>query len=201
MKQPGFLNGGGEMAERIRTYDWLSTPLGPLDQWPANLRTSLGIVLNCSFPMFLFWGDDLICFYNDAFRPSLGVDGKHPMIGKSGREGWADIWDTIGKLLDGVRNSGKANQFEDLLVPFFRNGRTEDTYWTFSYSPILGESGVVDGILVTCVETTEKVHTLQQLAESETRLSLEITEQVRILDQVRNSELEPGNTTKTPSRL
>jgi len=169
MLKPGFLTGGGEMSERIRAYDWSSTSLGPLDQWPGNLRTTLGILLHSSFPMFLFWGEDLICFYNDAFRPSLGVDGKHPMVGKKGSEGWADIWPIIGQLLDGVRTTGKAAQFEDMLVPFFRNGRTEDIYRTFSYSPIFGDQGGIDGIFVTCVETTKTVHTLQQLAESETR--------------------------------
>ena len=186
MLKPGFLNGGGEMAERIRAYDWSSTALGPIDQWPGNLRTTLGILLNSSFPMFLFWGEDLISFYNDAFRPSLGVDGKHPMVGKKGSDGWGDIWHIIGKLLDGVRTTGKAVQFEDMLIPFFRNGRTEDTYWTFSYSPIFGDQEGIDGIFVTCVETTEKVHTLQELAESETRL-------VRILDQLRESELDLRN--------
>jgi PAS domain S-box-containing protein len=163
------------MAQLIRTYDWSSTSLGPLDQWPANLRTTLGILLHSSSPMFLFWGEDLICFYNDAFRPSLGVDGKHPMVGKKGSDGWADIWHIIGKLLDGVRTTGKAAQFEDMLVPFLRNGRTEDIYWTFSYSPIFGDQEGIDGIFVTCVETTKKVHTL------------------RILDQVRDSELDLRN--------
>jgi signal transduction histidine kinase len=185
MLKPGFLNGGGEMAERIRAYDWSSTSLGPLDQWPGNLRTTLGILLNSSFPMLLFWGKDLICFYNDAFRPSLGIDGKHPMVGKKGSDGWADTWPVIGKLLDGVRTTGKAVQVDDLLVPFVRNGRTEDTFWTFSYSPIFGDREGIDGIFVTCVETTEKVHTLQELAESETRF--------RILDQVRDSELDLRN--------
>ena len=85
------------MAERIRAYDWSSTSLGPLDQWPGNLRTTLGILLNSSFPMLLFWGKDLICFYNDAFRPSLGIDGKHPMVGKKGSDGWADTWPVIDR--------------------------------------------------------------------------------------------------------
>jgi len=157
------------MADRIRAFDWSSTSLGPIDHWPGNLRTTLGILLNSNFPMFLFWGEDLICFYNDAFRPSLGADGKHPMVGKKGRDGWADIWHIIGKLLDDVRTTGKAIQYDDLLVPFFRNGRTEDSYWTFSYSPIFGDQEGIDGIFVTCVETTEKVRTIHDLAESESR--------------------------------
>ena len=179
MLKPRFLTGGGEMAQLIQTYDWSSTSLGPIDQWPANLRTTLGILLHSSFPMFLFWGEDLICFYNDAFRPSLGVDGKHPMVGKKGSDGWADIWHIIGKLLDGVRTTGKAAQFEDI-------------YWTFSYSPIFGDQEGIDGIFVTCVETTKKVHTLQELAESETRFRT-MAEYSEILDQVRDSELDLRN--------
>ncbi len=169
MQEPIFLDGGGEMAERVRAYDWSCTSLGPIDQWPGSLCTTLNILLHSSFPMFLFWGDDLICFYNDAFRPSLGIDGKHPMVGKKGRDGWADIWNTVGKLLEDVRTTGKPVQFEDMPLSFYRNGRMEDSYWTFSYSPIFGDRAAVTGIFVTCVETTKSVYTLQQLAESETR--------------------------------
>ena len=157
------------MAELIRTYDWSSTSLGPLDQWPGNLCTTLNILLHSAIPMFLFWGEDQICFYNDAFRGTLGVDGKHPMVGQKARVAWADSWQLTGKLLDTVRTTGKAAGFEDLLVPFFRNGRIEDTHWTFSFSPIFGDQETIDGIFATCFETTEKETTLQQLAESETR--------------------------------
>jgi PAS domain S-box-containing protein len=198
MLKPGFLNGGGEMADRIRAYDWSLTSLGPMDQWPGNLRITLGILLHSSFPMFLFWGEDLICFYNDAFRHSLGVDGKHPMLGEKGSDAWADTWHTTGKLLDNVRMTGKAARFEDMPAFFAHNGRAEESYWTFSLSPIFGEQGGIDGIFVTCVETTEKVITLQRLAESETRFrtmaeSPDITEQIQFLDQVRDSELDLRN--------
>jgi hypothetical protein len=117
-----FLQGGGEIGELIRHFDWSTTSIGTPDQWPQSLRISLGIVLNSGFPMFLFWGDDLTCFYNDAFRPSLGVDGKHPAIGKKGKEVWAEIWDFIGPQIDGVMKAGKPVWFENQLVPFYRNG-------------------------------------------------------------------------------
>jgi PAS domain S-box-containing protein len=164
-----FLQGGGEIGELIRHFDWSTTSIGTPDQWPQSLRISLGIVLNSGFPMFLFWGDDLTCFYNDAFRPSLGVDGKHPAIGKKGKEVWAEIWDFIGPQIDGVMKAGKPVWFENQLVPFYRNGGLENIYWTFSYSLILNEDGQSGGVLVTCVETTGIVNKTKKATESEER--------------------------------
>jgi hypothetical protein len=74
---PPFLSGGGEMGHLVREYDWSTTSIGSRDTWPQSLRTTLSIILNSKFPMFLFWGKDLLCFYNDAYRPSLGNNGKH----------------------------------------------------------------------------------------------------------------------------
>jgi PAS domain S-box-containing protein len=119
--------------------------------------------------MLLFWGDELICFYNDAFRPSLGVDGKHPAVGKRGQEMWEDIWGFIGPLIEQVMTTGEPVWFEDQLVPFFRNGRIEDIYWTFSYSPAYGDEGQINGVFVTCTETTQKVNTVAKLQYSEQR--------------------------------
>ena len=154
------------MGELIRTYAWSQTSIGTPDQWPQALQISLGNVLNSGFPMFLFWGDDLVCFYNDAFRPSLGVDGKHPAIGKKGKEVWEEIWDFIGPLIDGVMKRGRPVRFEDQLVPFYRNGKLEDIYWTFSYSLILDDDGMPGGVLVTCMETTQAVQARRQTEET-----------------------------------
>jgi signal transduction histidine kinase len=164
-----FLQGGGEMGELARIFDWDTSPLGRPDGWPASLRTTLGIVLHSAFPMFLFWSDDLICFYNDPFRPSLGTDGKHPALGKKGKEVWPEIWDFIGPLIRQVMTTGKPVWFEDQLVPFYRNGRIEDIYWTFSYSPAYGDDGRISGVVVTCTETTRSVQMLKSLEESEER--------------------------------
>ncbi|HEU0126422.1 MAG TPA: PAS domain-containing sensor histidine kinase, partial [Flavobacterium sp.] len=91
-----FLANGGEMGKLTRAKDWSKTSVGPIENWPQSLRTTLGILLNSKFPMFLFWGQDHICFYNDAYRPSLGNDGKHPSIlGEKGADFWAEIWDFI----------------------------------------------------------------------------------------------------------
>ncbi|MEP6749941.1 MAG: hypothetical protein ABJB86_19540 [Bacteroidota bacterium] len=76
----GFLSGGGEMGGLTRTKDWCKTPVGDVHTWPQSLRTTVSILLNSKFPMVLFWRAELTCFYNDAFRTSLGNDGKHPGI-------------------------------------------------------------------------------------------------------------------------
>ncbi|ACT91608.1 PAS domain-containing sensor histidine kinase [Dyadobacter fermentans] len=171
-----FIQGGGEMGALTRAFDWSATAIGPPEQWQQSLRTTLGIVLNSAFPMFLFWGDELICFYNDAFRPSLGAEGKHPALGKRGREVWPEIWDFIGPLLGRVMSSGEPVWFEDQLVPFFRNGRVEDIYWTFSYSPVYDDSGKINGVFVTCTETTQKVLMYNRLHDSERRFQNLVTD-------------------------
>ncbi len=166
----------GEMAELIRQYDWSKSSLGTPDTWPISLKTTLGLILHSAFPHFLFWGEELICFYNDAFLPSLGTNGKHPSIGKKGKEVWPEIWDFIGPLIHQVMKSGKPVQFNDQLVPFYRNGKIEDIYWTFCYSPAYGDDGNISGCFVTCTETTTKVQTIKKLTESEKRFQLLIRE-------------------------
>ncbi|MCW3071295.1 MAG: rcsC [Bacteroidetes bacterium] len=164
-----FLEDGGEMGEMIKSYDWSTSVLGTPDKWPPSLCTTLGIILHSAFPMFLFWGKDLICFYNDAFRPSLGIDGKHPGIGKKGIEVWDDIWEFVGPMIKGVMETGKPVYFEDQLIGFYRNGKKEDIYWTFSYSPAYGDNNKINGVFVTCTETTGKIQTIKALGESEQR--------------------------------
>ncbi|MDQ6609193.1 MAG: PAS domain-containing protein, partial [Bacteroidota bacterium] len=163
-----FLSGGGEMGDRTRNYNWSETPIGDPDQWPQSLRTIVSIILNSKFPMFLWWGDELIQFYNDAYRPSLGNNGKHPTaLGQRAGDCWPEIWPIIKPLIDQVRFSGEATWSEDELIPIYRNGTLEDVYWTFGYSPVHDEAGNVGGVLVVCTETTEKVAGLQKLKESE----------------------------------
>jgi len=165
-----FLQDGGEMGERMRALDWGKTSIGDPAAWPPGLRTTLGILLHSKFPMFLWWSDELICFYNDAYRPSLGKDGKHPSIlGMPGKEAWPEIWHIIEPLINQVMTKRESVWFEDLLVPIYRNGKLEDVYWTFSYSPVPDDTGKVAGVLVNCVETTDKVNTLKKIEESDQR--------------------------------
>lgn len=165
-----FLEGGGQMSELIRAWDWDNSPLGNIKDWPVSLRTTLGIILHSTHPMFFFWGEELICFYNDAYRPSLGIDGKHPAIGKKGKEVWPEIWEFICPLINQVVTTAKPVSYSDHLVPFYRNGRMEDIYWTFCYSAAYDDDGNVNGVIVTCTETTETVLTKKELQESERRL-------------------------------
>jgi len=170
-----FFAGGGEMGRLIREKDWSITPLGPFTAWPQSLVTALSIVINSKFPMFIWWGRDLTCFYNDAYRPSLGQNGKHPSIlGMKAEDAWAEIWHIIKPLIDQVLAGGEATWSEDQLIPIYRNGKLEDVYWTFSYSPIINESGKPGGVLVTCNETTQKVLTYIKLEESKNELEFAI---------------------------
>ena len=169
--------GDGEMATRIREKDWSANPLGPISSWPQSLLTSINIILNSKFPMFIFWGDHHICFYNDAYRPSLGMEGMHPdMLGTPGKEAWGDaIFDTVaGPKVKLVKETGVATWNKDLLVPIYRNGKMEDVYWTFSYSPIYDENSRIAGVLVTVMETTDNVVSLQRLEEKSTQLNFAI---------------------------
>ncbi len=167
----GFISGGGESGALIRSIDWAKNPLGPIEKWPQSLRTTLSIILNSKFPMFLFWGPDLICFYNDAYRPSLGNNGKHPKaMGQKGAKTWPEIWDFIKPQIDQILAGGDATWYEDQLLPIYRNGKMEDVYWTFSYSPAYDESSKPAGVFVTCTETTEKIKTLSEIEENKEEL-------------------------------
>ncbi len=173
-----FLQAGGELGELIRKFDWSATSVGPIENWPQSLRTMVAAVIHSGFPMFLWWGDDMVQFYNDAYRPSLGSSGKHPnALGQTARECWPEIWEIIYPLIEKVKTTGESFFLEDQLIPIFRNGKIEDVYWTFSYSAVFGEQGTIDGVLVVCNETTKKVamvHELelarQRLIQSETNL-------------------------------
>ena len=119
-----FLQNGGEMGVLTRQYDWAGSSLGEPGNWPQSLKTIVSVILNSRFPMFLWWGPDLIQFYNDAYRPSLGNDGKHPSaLGQRGQDCWPEIWPIIKPLIDQVSNNGESTWQEDQLIPIYRNGK------------------------------------------------------------------------------
>ncbi|MET0299320.1 MAG: ATP-binding protein [Flavitalea sp.] len=167
-----FLDMDGEMPSLIRNFDWTNTSLGDPATWPPILKTSLGIILRSGFPMFISWGPDMLCFYNDAYRESLGNDGKHPVIlGMCFRDAWADLWDLLTPLVDEVINNGKTVRKDNLPFPMVRNGKSETCYWTFSYSALTDEVGKIMGLIVTCIETTQKVKMFQALEEKHQQLN------------------------------
>jgi PAS domain S-box-containing protein len=166
-----FFEGGGEMGELIRTTDWSNTSLGPISGWPVSLKTTLAIMLHSRFPMLLYWGPDLICFYNDAYRSSLGNNSKHPgILGGKAEKAWPEAWHIIGPLTEQVLTGGEATWSEDQLIRVNRNGSTEDAYWTFSCSPVYNERADIAAVLVTCIETTARVNAHAQVEQNEQQL-------------------------------
>ncbi|HET6335322.1 MAG TPA: response regulator [Polyangiales bacterium] len=154
--------GESELAARMRAYDWGSTELGSPSTWPENLRVALGICLTSKFPMYLLWGASLTLFYNDAYVSLLGP-GKHPtVLGRSGREAWAEVWHTIGPMIDAVRATKQASWSADLRMFFERALPKEEVYLTFSLSPVFGASGV-DGLFCACTESTQKIVATRRL--------------------------------------
>jgi two-component system sensor histidine kinase VicK len=166
-----FLSGGGQMGELIRSTDWAVNPLGTPDTWPLLLKLNVSMMLKNSFPVLICWGPDYIQLYNDAFRPINGLT-KHPQaMGGCARDTYAEIWETISPMFSDVR-SGATHGFPDFMVPLDRNGQSEDCFFDFSYSPIADADGQVHGVLVVCMETTEKVRSLNELKESEARFRM-----------------------------
>ncbi|HET9387664.1 MAG TPA: ATP-binding protein [Gemmatimonadales bacterium] len=154
--------GGGEMGALMRSMDWSKTRLGPVEQWPRSLRTMLGVVLGSRFPMLLWWGPDLLHLYNDAYRPILR--DKHPeSLVAPAADVWAEVWDIAGPMARSVQEGGPATWTEDLQL-FIKSGdMAEETYFTFSYSPVPGDDGLVGGLLNTVQETTAKVRSERQI--------------------------------------
>ncbi len=154
--------GDGEMARRMRAYPWASSPLGEPRDWPASLRTASRICLTSRFPMIVWWGEQLYMFYNDAYLPLMG--DKHPGVMRPGEQVWTEIWQTVGPMLDSVLHTGQATWSEDLLLPMDRHGYWEETYWTYSYSPLHDDDGTVRGVFTAVQETTEEVVGRRRLA-------------------------------------
>jgi signal transduction histidine kinase/CheY-like chemotaxis protein len=147
----------GVAAELIRKLDWGKTPLGPVAHWPRSLLSLVSTMLHSRHPMFLWWGPELVQLYNDAYVPSFG-EGKHPRaMGQRGRECWPEIWSIIAPQIEDVMLRAKASWNEDALVPIQRNGRIEEVFWTYGYSPAFDDDGKVGGTLVVCTETTARV--------------------------------------------
>ncbi len=144
------------MGERIREFDWSKTPLGPIDRWPQSLRTVVNILLSSRYAMWMAWGPDLTMLYNDAYRPTLGI--KHPRaLGMGARDVWHEIWPDIGPRIHTVLETGQSTYDEALLLFLERSGFSEETYHTFSYSPLADDNGRICGMLCVVTEETKRV--------------------------------------------
>ncbi|WP_035984862.1 PAS domain S-box protein [Leptolyngbya sp. KIOST-1] len=148
--------GGGEMGALLRTYDWSKTPFGPPEQWPQSLRSALSICLHSRFPMAIYWGPEGLLLYNDAWRPIVG--DKHPWsVGRPAQEVWPEIWAEIGPEFAHVLATGEGIFHSDELLAMHRYGYTEECFFDYTFNPIQGESGRVEGILNVVSETTYRV--------------------------------------------
>jgi PAS domain S-box-containing protein len=160
--RPRWLRGGGEMGALMRSKDWSDTFLGPIENWPPSLQVSAGICVSSRFDLIVWWGSDLVMLYNDSYRRTLG--GKHPAaLGRAGPEVYPEIWDVIGPMLQHVLATGEATWSADLLLLLERSGYPEETYHTFSYTPIRNEDGKVVGVITPVSETTEEVISRRRL--------------------------------------
>ncbi len=153
---PNFLSGGGEMGALMRAKNWAETPLGPPARWPESLRTVIRILLTSRYQMWMGWGPELSFFYNDAYLPTLGV--KHGWaLGAPTSELWSEIWPDIGPRIEHVLRTGEATWDEALLLLLERSGYPEETYHTFSYSPLSDDTGAIVGMLCVVTEETERI--------------------------------------------
>jgi PAS domain S-box-containing protein len=157
------LSGGGDLGARMREIDWSKSPLGPVEAWPESLRTCVRIMLTSRQPMFVWWGDDLINLYNDAYRSILG--GKHPQaLGLPASVVWSEIWDQVGPRAQTAMKTEEGTYDEALLLIMERNGYPEETYYTFSYSPVPNDQGGTGGILCANTDDTQRILGERQLA-------------------------------------
>ena len=159
----GFLSGGGELGELMRVYNWSATPLGPPEAWSNSLKIAIRIMLTSLQPIWIGWGQDLTYFYNDPYKSIIG--GKHPWaLGRPTREVWSEIWTDIGPMLDTALGGDQGTFVESQLLIMERNGYPEETYYTFSYSPIPNDDGTVGGIICANSDDTQRVIGERQLA-------------------------------------
>ncbi len=170
--RPEFLLGGGEMGARIRAFDWAGTPLGPIEFWPQSLKTSISLILTSRHPMWIGWGPEMTFLYNDAYLHVLG-SAKHPQaLGRPAAEVWSEIWDVCGPLADKVFQSGEATFVDDVRLFMDRGDFLEETFYSFSYSPIHDEFSKVSGLFCPSTDITPKIlnarrlRTLSELASS-----------------------------------
>ncbi len=155
--------GGGELGRRMAEIDWSSTSLGPVDGWPQSLKTCVRIILTSRQPMFVWWGDDLVNLYNDAYKSIIG--DKHPeALARPASQVWAEIWDQVGPRAAQAMRSQEGTYDEALLLIMHRYGYDEETYYTFSYSPVPNDDGGTGGLICANTADTERIVGERQLS-------------------------------------
>jgi len=172
--EPSVPGTGGEMAERIREFEWAETSLGPMAEWPQELRTAVDIMLGADEAIGIYWGDDLVLLYNDAWRELIGT--KHPAaLGEPARDVFPEIWEAIEPMFAEVLAGEGAAIDRERLLPLRRNGRVEDAWFDYSANPIPTDDGSVGGIFNVAVDVTDRVRTERTLHETNERLEVALT--------------------------
>ncbi|KLD69726.1 hybrid sensor histidine kinase/response regulator [Xanthomonas pisi] len=163
-----FPHGDSAMAQAVRAYDWAGTPLGPSEQWPAPLRNAVSLMLASPESMYVVWGEALTFFYNDAYAPILGPRRPYA-LGAPLRELWADAWEAVRAPIEAAF-AGSASRFEEMPIAMNRYGVPEDTWWTFSFSPIYLDDGSIGGAFCVTNEVTARKLAQTRLADEHERL-------------------------------
>ncbi len=166
-----ILEGGGDMGKLIQSMDWSKTPLGPIESWPQSLKTAVSICLASNFPICLVWGHGHVQIYNDGYRPVCGAMHPHSM-GQDFTECWASAWNVIGESFHRAL-AGESSYLENQRIFLNRNGYNEESFFTFSFSPIRDETSGIGGLLHPAVEQTEKM-----LSERRTGTLRELTTRI-----------------------
>src|SRR5579863_3487180 len=151
-----FLAGGGEMGERMRALDWSRTSLGPPEHWPQSLKTIVRVMLDSRYAMWMLWGPEFTFFCNDAYLPTVGIK-KDWVLGERADKVWEEIWPDIGPRIEKVLEQGQATWDDGLLLFLERSGFAEETYHTFSYSPVYDYGFRIAGMLCVVTEVTERI--------------------------------------------
>jgi len=161
--ESGAFAGGGEMGSRMRAFDWGATPLGPIERWPQALKTCVRIMLTSRQPIWIGWGPELTYLYNDPYKSIIG--GKHPdALGRPTVEVWREIWDVIAPMLSKALTGFEGTYVEAQLLIMERYGYEEETYYTFSYSPVPNDHGGIGGIICANTDDTRRVIGERQMA-------------------------------------
>ena len=169
---PHFLAHGGAMAARIRALDWRKTRLGALDGWPGSLKCMLATVLGSPKPMYVLWGPELLCFFNDAYAPMLGkhLDGA---MGRPFAQVWPELWADFEPMLRQAL-TGRGSTHDNMALTLMRHGHPEPTWWTFSFLPLRDERGAVVGVHCICIDSTQLVQAQEKLAAKQQQQALRV---------------------------
>jgi PAS domain S-box-containing protein len=191
-----FLSSDGELGAMIRTFNWSQTPLGPIELWSQSLKTTVNLMLNSTNPIWMGWGPENTFLYNDAYIEVLGIDKHGWALGKPASVVWEEIWDFCGPLSDKVYNESKSSSVTDSELFMKRGDFLEETFFSFTYSPVFDESGKVGGLFCANFETTDKILSARRsktLAELSSKSLIEKTIQSACATVAETLEKNPAD--------